>query len=76
MTDTKWMMPDSQTLRQSTSWLSAGEGHSDGTAYHSAIRKEHVERKMPIGKQKDYAVEVQGEERKKRLGMFGYRLSC
>ena len=64
---------DSQTLRQSTSWLSAGEGYSDGTAYHSAIRKEHVERKMPIDKQKDYAVEVQGrraekESRNVRLG--------
>ena len=58
---------DSQTLRQSTSWLSAGEGHSDGTAYHSAIREEHVERKMPIGKQKDYAVEVQGRRAEKEI---------
>ena len=58
---------DSQTLRQSTSWLSAGEGHTDGTAYHSAIRKEHVERKMPIGKQKNYAVEVQGRRAEKEI---------
>ena len=31
---------------------------------------------MPIDKQKDYAVEVQGRRAEKRLGMFGYRLSC
>ena len=28
-------------------------------AYHSAIRKEHGERRMPIDKERDYAVEVQ-----------------
>lgn len=29
-------------------------------AYHSAIRKEHGERRMPIDKQGDYVVEGQG----------------
>ena len=28
-------------------------------AYHSAIRKEHGERRMPIDKERDYAMEVQ-----------------
>ena len=31
----------------------------EGAAYHSTIRKEHGERRMPIDKQEDYAVEVQ-----------------
>lgn len=31
----------------------------EGAAYHSTIRKEHSERRMPIDKQRDYAVEVQ-----------------
>ena len=30
-----------------------------GHAYHSATRKKHVERRMPIDKQRDYAVEGQ-----------------
>ena len=59
VTDTKSRMRDSPTLRQSTSWPSDGEGHARGAAYHSAIRKKHGERRMPIDKQEDYAVEDQ-----------------
>ena len=44
----------------STSWPSDVEGLREVTAYHSAIRKEHGERRMPIDKQGDYVVEGQG----------------
>ena len=47
-----------------------------GAAYRSTIGKEHGERRMPIDKQMDYAVEGKTEERKERLGMFGYKPSC
>ena len=58
VTDTKRRMHDSPTLRQSTSWPSDGRTR-EVAAYHSAIRKEHGERRMPIDKERDYAVEVQ-----------------
>lgn len=35
------------------------EKDTHGAAYHSATRKKHVERRMPIDKQRDYAVEGQ-----------------
>lgn len=36
-------------------------------AYHSAIRKEHGERRMPIDKERDYAVEVQDRRAGKEI---------
>ena len=36
-------------------------------AYHYAIRKEHGERRMPIDKERDYAVEVQDRRAGKEI---------
>ena len=47
---------------QRSDWARHGhrtEKDMRGAAYHSAIRKKHVERRMPIDKQRDYAVEDQ-----------------
>lgn len=39
----------------------------EGAAYHSAVRKKHVERRMPIDKQSDYTVEGQDLRAKKEI---------
>ena len=39
----------------------------EGAAYHSAIRKEHGERRMPIDKQGGYAVKVQDRKAEKEI---------
>ena len=43
-------------LIQSTSWPSDGEGHARA-AFHSALSRKHGERRMPIDRQRDSAVE-------------------
>ena len=50
------------TTVQRSDWARHGlrtEKYTRGAAYHSTIRKEHGERRMPIDKERDYAVEVQ-----------------
>ena len=47
---------------QRSDWARHGhrtEKYTRGAAYHSTIRKEHGERRTPIDKQRDYAVEGQ-----------------
>lgn len=48
----------------------------EGVAYHSAIRWEHVEQECPSTSNEAMQWKVKTEEREKRLGMFGYKLSC
>ena len=40
----------------------------EGAAYHSTIGNEHGERRMPIDKQRDYAVEDQDRRAEKEIG--------
>jgi len=64
---------------QRSDWARHGhrtEKDMRGAAYHSAIRWEHVEQECLSTSKETIQWKAKTEERKKRLGMFGYKLPC
>ena len=76
VTDTKGRMRDSPMLRQSTSWPSDGEGHARGQRIIQLSGRNMVNEECLSTSKKTMQWKTKTEERKKRLGMFGYKLSC
>jgi len=76
VTDTKRRMRDSPTLRQSTSWPSDGEGHAKGLRIIPLSERSMVYEECPSTSKGTMQWKPKTEEWKKRLGMFGYKLSC
>ena len=69
-------MPDSPTLRLGTSWPSDGEEHARGSvSFH--YQKEACGTKNAHRQAKRLCSGIPRlKSGKKRLGMFGYKLSC
>lgn len=76
VTDTKRRMHDSPTLRQSTSWPSDGEGHVRWQRIIPLSERSMVNEECPSTSKGTMQWKSKTEERKKRLEMFGYKLSC
>ena len=76
VTDTKRRMRDSPTLRQSTSWPSDGEGHVRWQRTILLSERSMVNEECPSTRKGTMQWKSKTEEREKRLGMFGYKLSC
>ena len=76
VTDTKRRMPDSPTLRLGTSWPSDEEGHARGQRIIPLSEKSMVNEECPSTSKETMQWKAKTEEWKKRLGMFGYKLSC
>ena len=76
VTDTKRRMHDSPTLRQSTSWPSDGEGHVRWQRIILLSERSMVNEECPSTRKGTMQWKSKAEEREKRLGIFGYKLSC
>ena len=76
VTDTKRRMPDSPTLGLSMSWPSDGEGHARGQRIIPLSERSMVNEECPSTSKGTMQWKFKPEERKKRLGMFGYKLFC
>ena len=76
VTDTKRRMPGSPTHRLGTSWPSEGEGHARWQRLIPLSERSMVNEECPSTRKGTMQWKSKTEEREKRLGMFGYKLSC
>ena len=76
VTDTKRRMPGSPTHRLGTSWPSDGEGHARWQRIIPLSERSMVNEECPSTSKGTMQWKSKTEKRKKRLGMFGYKLSC
>ena len=76
VTDTKRRMPGSPTHRLGMSWPSDGEGHARWQRIIPQSERSKWNEECPSTSKETMQWKAKTEEREKRLGMFGYKLSC
>ena len=76
VTESKGRMHGSQVLRLGTSWSSNWEGHARGQSIITLLERSLENKKCTLTSKGTMQWRVKTDDWKKRLGMFGYILSC